>query len=494
MKLNFLSSIFKQNNKTLQTLPSLLIKELKSLANLENILVYENATLYHNVEKVTIPFFILDSSKGIYLFEYKKWSYDDLKNASISKASQQDSTQDTLAFDKKQEFIDSILKEKLNLKVPIYNFLLMENLNADDYEHLDSSFKELLPKNRIIFNDTLQKEIVDKLSNVSNSEYIIPNPTDIISSLFPQYTIHNKKNIFLSSKEQLEFIHQDLQNNIILNGVEGSGKTSTIVSKVIFEKMQNKDINIIIIQPTTIACQKLKNRLSPFNLNSIEIITPMELINKHLRKLKKKQLEVVLHIDSKLMKDTFNCADLIICDDSHLVSYEFITYLKHLQKKKPLILVQDYISENGNTLIHNLNKNYRHKNHQIIFKQANPHAKSLQIIAKLLKNHKAKDILVVSDNLRKNQLFEDLEYFIKDKAILLDSSQNLFVDKLDGLVLSSYKQISSMETKFVILLDTCISPPNEVHYAINLSTDSSFIIYEEESNDIKELRIEYENR
>ena len=70
---------------------------------------------------------------GIYLFEYKEWSYDDLKNATVSKATNQDSSDKSLAYEKTHEFIRQKFNELThNDGVEIHNYLLMENLNSDE--------------------------------------------------------------------------------------------------------------------------------------------------------------------------------------------------------------------------------------------------------------------------------------------------------------------------------------------------------------------------
>ena len=499
MRLNFLTSIFKENRKTLKAPQSLLIRKLKLLNNLDNIFIFENVDIYHKTDSFTLPLLIIDTLRGIYIFENKEWSYDDLKNASISKSRQEVSSQKSLAYEKKQELINSRLAEFIDIKIPIYNFLLMENLNTKEYDYLDISFQTLLPKNRIIFSDTPHNKILEKLNNSISLNLVLP---DIKHKLLVQYSLIYNGNFHLATQEQRDFITQDIQSNIILNGEPASGKTNSILLKALLEIIKNSKIKIIIIQATNIACDKLKHKFSQtvqesrlnINIDSVEIITPLKLINKHLRKLKKAQLEVFPHVDKSLLANNFNSADLILCDDSHLLSYEFISYLQHIQKKHSLILVQNYESELARKVTCHLSKNFREENRNIIFKKTNPHAKALQIIDNLLQYHKASDIIVVSDNARKKELHEDLEYFIKDEAILLDSSKNLLFKKLDGIILATYKQINAMESKFVILLDICISPPNEVDYAINLSTDSSFIIYEDESSDIEQLRIKYESK
>ena len=146
MNLSSIFSLFKKKPKTRKLPDSLLIKKLKEVSKNNGLSIYENITIYHHTQSFFIPLLILDPTRGIYLFEYKEWSYDDLKNATVSKATNQDSSNKSLAYQKTHDFIKQKFNELThNDGVPIYNYLLMENLNSDEYKHLDDSFKELLP-------------------------------------------------------------------------------------------------------------------------------------------------------------------------------------------------------------------------------------------------------------------------------------------------------------------------------------------------------------
>ena len=328
MNLTNFVSLFKKKKKTLKSPEPLLLKKLKALNNLDNLFVFDNITIFNESNHLFLPLLILDTTKGLYLFEYKEWSYDDLKASTISKATNQISSTKTLSYQKAHTAIETKFKKTINTQnTPIYNFLLMPNLNADEHEHLDISFKKLLPNNKVIFNDSNKEEILEKLSNDTDIKQI--NMLDTISILLPQYlTIGADNKLHLLTNEQISFIKQELNNETILNAIEASGKTSSILQKAIFEKIKNPSYKIIIIQTTIIACEKLKQKLQSsmkkfkleFNMADIEIITPIELVNKHLRKLKLTQLEVILHITKKLMKDKFHVADLIMCDDSDIIN------------------------------------------------------------------------------------------------------------------------------------------------------------------------------
>jgi hypothetical protein len=495
MNISSFFSLFKTKQKTLKLPDSLLIKKLKEVSKRNNLSVYENITIYHHTQSFYIPLLILDPARGIYLFEYKEWSYDDLKNATVSKATNQDSSNKSLAYEKTHEFIKQKFNELTHHDgVPIYNYLLMENLNSDEYKHLDNSFKELLPYKKIMFNDSLESEILYKLQEIPFPSFLMPDEVNIIGNLLVQYLIFSKdKTMHIATQEQIRFIESVTTGQETLSANAYSGKTSSILLKAILESLRNPELKIIIIEPTTLACDILKQKLLNIieyaiievDITLIEIITPIDLVNKHLAKLKKPQLEVILNIDDKLMNKNFNVADLIICDDSNLVSFEFIDYLKHIQRKSALLLVNEHSDEESTF---RFNKSFKTKESEVVFKQANQHAKALQVISSLLEENKSQDILVVSDNLSKRKLKDDLEYFIRDEAVLLDSSNNLISQDLDNLLLCSYSQISSMNSKFVILMDVADASLNEVEHAVNLAEDKAFVLYEDDCENVKALK------
>ena len=102
MILSKLTSIFKKNKKKLILPESLLTKKLKDIVKEKKLLLYENVTIYHQSIKFFIPLLIIDSKHGIYLFEYKNWSYDELRNSTIHKATNEESKRNSLSFERTQ--------------------------------------------------------------------------------------------------------------------------------------------------------------------------------------------------------------------------------------------------------------------------------------------------------------------------------------------------------------------------------------------------------
>jgi len=500
MNLSFLTSLFKKEAKTLQLPTSILVKKLQTITEANGLLVYANITIYHHKKSFFIPLLILDKERGIYIFEHKEWSYDDLKNTTIEKATKQSPSNETLAFEKSHEIIRQKFNELIHSDgVPLYNFLLMENLSADEHEHLNESFKELLPAQNIIFNDSSHSDILKKLACVSEPQTDLPDIADIIGNILIQYCVLDKdSNLHMATKEQMQFINADITGYNVLYSEPGSGKTSAVALKVIVEKLKNPQTRISIVEPTILSCDILKKKLMDIiehaiieiDITTIQILTPLELINLHLKKLKKPLLSDEIAIDSILMNKKFNFADLLVCDDSDLFSGEFITYLKHIQIKSSLLLIN---SSNEIEQTFTLNKSFKKETQEVTFHQTSPHAKALQIISKLLKTENPKDILVVSSNLSKEKLKDDLDSFIENKAILLDSSKNLIDQNLENLLLCTYSDINGLQAKFVILMDVCFAKRVELEYAVNLSFNKTFVLYDKECENIYHLRKKFES-
>lgn len=478
MNLSSLTSLFKKNSsKTLDLPESLLVKKLKSIALENDLLIFENITIYHHSKNFFIPLLMLEKKRGIFLFEYKDWSYDDLKNAKAQKASNQEASSDTLAFEKSHEFIKRKFNELLhNDGVPISNYLLMENLNLDQYKHLDSSFHELLPEEKIMFSDSSKESILKKM--MQNNE-VIENTYDlssIMSTLLIQYAIvESPQQIYLASEEQMKFINGQLVSFEILRGPSGSGKTSSILLKAILEKLKNPKLKIVIIKATNLACDILKKKLLDtvehaiieIDLTSIEIITPKNYTNGSSR------------------------YDLIICDDLWSCSDTFISDLKVVPSNKHVIIV-----ENSNNTSEKLTftKNFKNKFKDTFFHQVNPYAKSLQIISTLLLTSKASDILVVGSDLDKVKLQDDLEFYIEDSVTLLDGKKSLVDQNLDTLLLASYDDICSIDVDYVILMDISSANIKKIEYAFNLCKKSVYVLYDDTSENLELIRNNFESR
>jgi len=472
MNLSFLHSIFKKDNKSLSTPDSIVIKQLKEVSHSNSFSLFNDVTIYHHSNSYHIALMLLDESRGLYVFEKKEWSYDDLKDATIEKAQNQDSSNKTLSFQNTNNLINQKLNELTHHNIiPTFNYLLMENLNNQQYSHLNDSFKELLPKDRVIFNDSSKEEILQKLQDCKASSLKLPSKNNIIGNLLIQYTIIDESNdLQICTQEQMDFLDDKTLGHEVLDATPRSGKTNTILLKSILYILNNKDKKVIIIKPTQLACDILKKKLLDvveraiieFDFTKISILTPTELKN-----------------------DKLNIADFIICDDSDLYEDSFLNILTKMQRKKSLLFVNKKVIDAK----YRFTKSFIPADRNIIFYKSNPHAKTLLTISKLLLEEKAQSILIVGNSVTRKRLFDDLEHFIKEDTLLVDGSKNLINQSLDSVLLASYEETIELNTEYLILLDVCFSNLTKLEHAISRATKSIYIIYDEECNNINELRI-----
>ncbi len=500
MKLSLLSSFFKAKEETLIVPDSLLLKKIKLLSQNSNLIVYAYKEIFHHKNAYLIPLMIYDNLRGIYIFEMKEWSYDDLKNATASKAESVDNSKDTLAFDKTHAVIKQKFNELLhNDGVEIFNYLLMENLSSDEYEHLNESLQAILPKDKIIFSDSDSSEIFKKLQNAAPENHLLPSADTVLGTLFIQYAIvKNSGEIHLCNDAQTAFIDAKIRGLQNLSAPAKSGKSYTLLLKSLKELFQKERQKIILLKPTTLSKDILHKRfleliehaIIDIDLMAFEILTPMELINRHLTKLKMPRLDDALYIDEKLMQKSFDAADLIICDDANLMPQNFLSYLKHIQKKSDLILVNDANEE----LAFSFTQSYLPQEREIHFYKTNPHAKALHLVSSLLQSAKASEIVVISNTLSREKLKDDLSSFIEDETLIIDASKHLLEQKFDSLLLTTYSDIVDIDAKHVILMDVCYGNKDEITYACSIATQTLKILYEEDCQEIERLKETYESK
>ena len=476
MEFSLLKKIFTKKQSLTNNNDSEVIKALNSLSN-NNLLIFHNVTIYHHTLQHTIPIIIFDKLRGLYIFEKKSWSYEKLKNSSIEKNENENNNENNLAFKKTHTIIKKKFNELSNTDgPPIFNFLLMDDLTSNEYEKLNNSLKEFLPKTKIIFKDNSQSEIFKKLQNVAEINPHLDSINAILGNLLIQYTIVDKNNnLHFCTKEQINFINSNLTHITNLKAVAKSGKSTLLLLKSIVEILNRTAQKIIILKHTILAKDILYKQLLniiehaiiEIELDKIDILTPQEFI------------ESAKNIS----------ADIVMCDDAHLLSNKTLENIQKLQKKNKLLLVNANMDDK--TLY--LNKNFENQYRKISFYQENQQAKALHIIETLLKNNEAKDIIVVSNQQSREMLKEDLISFIEDNAIILKSSINLVHQDLEHLLLCTYSDINELYTKHIILMDIDTTNENEVEYAFHAAQESVYILYKDNSMKIKNLKEKYEN-
>lgn len=499
MNVNFITSFF--NKKTPQAPKrNAIVEKISSLRKNTNLSIYNFVTIFHHKEAQLIPTLIYDEYRGIYIFENKEWSFDELKNATISQTQKASQSDNTLAFNSKHEIIIKKLKEiNHEAEVPIHNYLIMNHLSYHEYQNLDDSIKKLLPEEKLIFNNLDAEHILEKLNAVPQQNNPLGSLEKILGALLTQYTILDRQNnLFLSNNEQQHFIDKSLENFTNLQAGPKSAKSSVLLLKAIFEILKDPSKKVLIIKPTTLSKDILHKQLLEiiehgiieFDILSITVLTPQEVINTHLKRLKQNpQKKNTIEIDPILLKKGVIFADIVMCDDANLIDTKFIDYLKITQTSNSLILVN---SPNDEATL-SFHMNYIKQDKDVTFYQANTYAKTLYLISKLLQDTPATNIVVISSSLSREKLLEELKSFIKDEAKLLDSSLKLIFQDFSGLQLATYQDINELSYEYVIMLDTDTANINELEYAVNMAQSAAYVLYDKESEIINKLKEKYES-
>ncbi len=477
MKISFLSSLFTKDKKSLRLPDSLLIKKLKILSQEQNLSIFDNITIYHHAQTYHFPLILLDEARGLYIFEKKEWAYDDLKNAKVEKAQQQDTSKDTLSFEKKQDIIHQKLNELTHQSdIPIYNYLLMENLNASEYEHLDISFQELIPAKKVIFSDTPQEDILEKLHNstsISTSHY---SKDSILGNLLIQFALLDEdKNIRLCTKSQRDIIEHNVFELESMQAPTRSGKTNTLLLKAIFHLLTHKNSKVLIIKPTLLACDLLKQKLVAliehaiidFDILNILIVTPYQFLD-----IKKSDIP-----------------KLVLCDDANLLKNDFVLQLIAMQKNANLLLVNYRIA----TYTHTLKETFSFHETSVLFHHTYKLAKALLLIARYLKNSKANDIIVISNEQTQKELRDDLHYFIEETTTAMQVSEHLMLQKLNAILFLDTLKIDELSPKHLIILDITEKQAQYLEQSIQKTAKSVDIIYDKPQDFITQLKEKYES-
>jgi hypothetical protein len=473
MKFEFLLNFFNKKNKNILITPdSILLKKLKSVCAQNNYTTLQDITVYHHSDKINIPLIILDPRRGLYILEYKDWSYDDLKNFEIKISHNNEKSKNTLAYDKTNSFISTKFNEILhNDFIKIFNYLITENLSFTDYEHLSDDKKSLLPNKKIIFSDTDEDDILKKLIDAADVDENLANDEYILANLLTQYMVFSNGGISLASQEQISYIEDDLHyedaNNIVsLNGLALSGKTTALILKAIYLKLLSPENSVTIIQATILSCDIVKQSIMELieysivnvDVASIHVYTPEEFLNS-------------------------KTTSYVLCDDSSLIEDALLEKIISKSVKSKLTLVNPI---NRYERYYKLTKSY-HNSVDIEFIQKNPFASTMHLLQKYSKN-KDNSILTVSSTDTSKKLSEELESFLEQKVVLLDGSKKLIDQTKSLLVLSDYKNINAQRSDIVILLDICDVSQQELSYAINLANEKVFLIYEDECEAITTIK------
>ena len=76
---------------------------------------------------------------------------------------------------------------------------------------------------------------------------------------------------------------------------------------------------------------------------------------------------------------------------------------------------------------------------------------------------------------------------------MIEGSKSLMHQNLDNVLLTTYNATNSLEPKYVILMDVSGVNTQELEYAYNLCSQNVYILHNEESKNLEQLRNNFGN-
>lgn len=425
---------------------------------------YENFKLYHHDTLTTIDLLLFLPNRGIYFGETLSWSPSELKGASVERSSKRTHKSPTTRLENSAWRLRQKLEDILSFdSTPIERFFWMKNLTETDFDELDPSFHELMPKGRLIFSDDSKAAIQRKFEALApyQSEPIstvkVMGSLDAHTLLLP--TPDTPFGAFLSD-EQIQFLETEFTDTVTtLYGAYGSGKSTLLLRKAIKTLLSDPKEKVLIITPTLLAGELLRNKLislmeyGAWNipLDSISFYTPQS----------SPPLDGL---------PIFEEASVVFCDDAYRLESAFIQMLRQRREKRWLVF-STAVQADPNEHLYLLNNRYRDAKHVSTLQctQNTLLSTLLEALRKRLIDVSKEDIMII---LPKQQMLPQFKESI-DKALHLDCRTlipgfSLQYQNLDDLILVTGDYVSGLRIPHLFL----IVPDHSDNYAFELSRAS----------------------
>lgn len=416
------------------------IEHLKSLF-IDKAEFFIDVPVFNQQKTHFIKHMMIHPDAGLILFHFFDHEADTLKGVTASAASQDDANADIKTDDTKSflmQRFDEIFHTQL---APIRSILICTSLNEGEFDALDKSFHSLIPKDSALFNDNDDERYKKVIFAHSDKIYDL---TKIKKALFPQLVI--SKTHSLMNKEQENIINFDIQERLLVKGHPGSGKSSTLIAKALYEKMKDKNLNLIILGKGACNVHRLQALIFSFIENSHWGLNPADIVVSSFETIRRRCSE----------KEKY---DLIICDD---INENDLKYLKTLLHKKGRLLASShYNMAYFKTLP--TTKNYRlspalcaaceglkvdNLKNSLSFLSGNVFMNTILTVASLLKEVSADEITIVHIN--KEQLIKlqvEIDDYFEPITYLYDD-----VSDQKGMGLYPISHLPCLLNKYMIII------------------------------------------
>ncbi|WP_310440626.1 hypothetical protein [Sulfuricurvum sp.] len=475
MFFSFLTRFLQKKSLTDDTLqqesPALQLTFFQEIAEEADGLFYKNFDLFYQDTATQIDLLVFIPDRGIYFGEKIFWDLATLNGAKIERASNKGKKRSSTHLDTTETLLHNKLEAILSFdSTPIERFIWMPSLKEEDFDTLDSSFHELLPKERLIFSNTSKESMYQKLTALitqRNEPYATLKVMGSLQShtlLLP--TKEQPYGAFLSQEQQL-FLDTDYTDTVTtLLGEYNSGKSTLLVRKILLLLLKNSEEKILIITPTLIGGEILRHELIALveyailniNLPSLSFYTP-------------EALERIEELDD------FQNASIIICDDSHIMDNLLIERLiEHRQKRWLLLSAQSEKSPLAHSAVI-LHNQYQKK---IPCKRISSSAEKVlsTLLSELslhLQSTSAETIMVILPRAHQLEVYKKaIEEALHRNSHILTSEFSLQYRSLDNLILSLPENTYGLHLPHIYIIGS--EEEQNYTYLLSRASESATII------------------
>lgn len=442
-------------------------------------------TLYLHDKQCKIDLLLFLPHYGLYLGEKITWNLRELKGSSVKRLTRQSHKTPHTNIESTEHSIYQKLQDVLSFdSTPIQRIFWMQNLTKAQFDTLNSSFHELLPKGRLIFKDDTAQEIQTKLHALQEYQSDPFLKLKVIGSLRAHAlllpTANEHFGSFLSHQQEL-FFNAPLiaRTTLCLYGPHSSGKSTVFIRKVMDYLLINPQASVLVITPTKLAGELLRNEFVALMEFSA---TQCTLSNIHFYTQTDKSRSIETN-------SLFHTSTLIACDDVQLMDPNTLNRIVECKGSRSLLLcgVNPPVEVNSNP--YTLDTTYRlpsistvHFTHTkgALFTVLTGLKKHLEITSSnlimiLLPTHK---MIIEYQNA--------IEEHLNVKCRILDDNFSLQYVNLEEITLCTPQYCCGLNVPHSYLINLDINDPLYYPLALSRASDTVTIISESNFGDIND--------
>jgi len=427
---------------------------------------FHDFQLFHQNSITSIDTLIFLPHYGIFFGKTLEWKASELENATVERSSKQSKRTTATNLEGVEAKIRSKLEDVLSFNfTPVERFIWMKHLSEIEFDALDPSFHELLPKERIFFTNETVESIRTKLDSIGEYHSSPLSSVQIIGALAthtfilptPDYPAGS-----ILSPQQNHFLILPLQGTTTLYGDYGSGKSLLLIRKAILMLLTNPEEKIVLLAPTLLASELLRDGFVSLMYYGALNIDLNRIIFSHLPE----------EFDNLKM---YQDATAIFCDDSYLMDGRFINALK--QKMVNKILLFSSIAENpdSQTNIH-LTYGYRNKpSHTTLTCTEKGVLPALLSELRKYRANKGKGVILILSDAAFIPLYkEPIDEYLGINSRSLTVNFSLQYQDMEGLIITTADCLSGVSGSHVLLLTSEVS--EDYTYPLSRASETATII------------------